>query len=73
MTPQELLKQTQLAAGVGDLTKWHGILIEKGRELKAAKEVIIIFFNNNQITAINLQFVHLSEPHRNAGRAAGRT
>lgn len=43
MTPQQLLKQTQLAAGVGDLTKWHEILIEKGRELKDAKAVSTLY------------------------------
>ncbi|KAF5321543.1 hypothetical protein D9619_000206 [Psilocybe cf. subviscida] len=34
MSPQELLKQTQLAAGDENLTNWHKTLIDTGKELK---------------------------------------
>ena len=39
MTPQQLLRETQRAAGDSNLTKWHDILITSGKELKAVQEV----------------------------------
>ena len=39
MTPQQLLKETQRTAGNANLTMWHGTLVEKGKELKAAHMV----------------------------------
>ncbi len=39
MTPQELLKQTQLAAGNEHLTAWHQTLISSGKELRREQEV----------------------------------
>ncbi|KZV88580.1 P-loop containing nucleoside triphosphate hydrolase protein [Exidia glandulosa HHB12029] len=40
MTPQQLLKETQKAAGHADLTKWHTRLIEGGKELKELEETL---------------------------------
>ena len=34
MTPQNLLKETQRAAGNENLTTWHEALIRSGQELK---------------------------------------
>ena len=39
MAPQQLLRETQRAAGDSDLTKWHDMLITYGKELKAVQEV----------------------------------
>lgn len=41
MTPQELLKETQLAAGDNRLTTWHSQLIKAGKELRELKVVRI--------------------------------
>ncbi|KAI9574324.1 P-loop containing nucleoside triphosphate hydrolase protein [Boletus coccyginus] len=38
MTPQQLLRETQRAAGDSNLTKWHDTLITSGKELKAVQE-----------------------------------
>ncbi|KAJ8519683.1 hypothetical protein ONZ45_g3400 [Pleurotus djamor] len=38
MTPQELLRETQRAAGDENLTSWHETLITKGGELRKMKE-----------------------------------
>ncbi|KAF9516831.1 hypothetical protein BS47DRAFT_1340449 [Hydnum rufescens UP504] len=38
LTPQQLLKETQKAAGASQLTEWHNILIEKSQELAVARE-----------------------------------
>ena len=35
MSPQQLLKETQRAAGNENLTAWHETLISSGKELKA--------------------------------------
>lgn len=40
MTPQQLLRETQRAAGDSNLTKWHDTLITSGKELKAVQEVM---------------------------------
>ncbi|OJT15503.1 Structural maintenance of chromosomes protein 5 [Trametes pubescens] len=40
MTPQELLKQTQLAAGNEHLTAWHQTLISSGKELRREQELV---------------------------------
>lgn len=39
MTPQNLLKETQRAAGNENLTTWHGALIKSGKELKELEVV----------------------------------
>lgn len=39
MSPQELLKETQRAAGNENLTAWHDTLIRTGGELKQLQEV----------------------------------
>ena len=39
MTPQQLLRETQRAAGNAHLTSWHDTLIEAGKELKQLQEV----------------------------------
>lgn len=40
MTPQQLLRETQRAAGDTNLTRWHNTLITSGKELKAIQEVM---------------------------------
>ncbi|KIK95336.1 hypothetical protein PAXRUDRAFT_25548 [Paxillus rubicundulus Ve08.2h10] len=40
MTPQQLLRETQRAAGDIHLTKWHDTLISSGKELKSLQECI---------------------------------
>ncbi|KAI0355471.1 P-loop containing nucleoside triphosphate hydrolase protein [Trametes cingulata] len=40
MTPQQLLKETQRAAGNENLTAWHETLISAGRELKRIQELV---------------------------------
>lgn len=42
MTPQQLLRETQRAAGDTNLTNWHDTLIASGKEIKAVQEVIHI-------------------------------
>lgn len=39
MSPQQLLRETQRAAGDEKLTAWHDTLIEAGHDLKAIQEV----------------------------------
>ncbi len=39
MTPQQLLRETQRAAGNENLTAWHDTLIGSGRELRTIQEV----------------------------------
>lgn len=39
MSPQQLLRETQRAAGNANLTSWHDTLIEAGKERKQMKEV----------------------------------
>lgn len=43
MTPQQLLVQTQLAAGDGHLSSWHKKLIDDGKDLKKINDVGVIF------------------------------
>lgn len=45
MTPQELLTETQRAAGDNRLTQWHSQLIKAGNDLRELKQVIIILFS----------------------------
>ena len=39
MTPQQLLRETQRAAGNENLTSWHDTLISAGKELRQIQEV----------------------------------
>jgi hypothetical protein len=39
MSPQQLLRETERAAGDENLTTWHDSLITSGRELKNIQEV----------------------------------
>lgn len=39
MSPQQLLRETQRAAGDERLTAWHDTLINTGRDLRAVQEV----------------------------------
>lgn len=39
MSPQQLLRETQRAAGNENLTQWHDTLITAGKDLKAMQEV----------------------------------
>ena len=38
MTPQQLLRETQRAAGDERLTAWHDTLVNTGRDLKLVQE-----------------------------------
>lgn len=40
MSPQQLLKETQRAAGDRNLSDWHQTLIEEGKELRAIQELL---------------------------------
>lgn len=40
MSPQQLLRETQRAAGDENLTTWHDTLISSGKDLKKLQEVI---------------------------------
>ena len=42
MTPQQLLRETQRAAGNPNLTAWHDTLIESGKSLKNIQDVPIL-------------------------------
>jgi hypothetical protein len=39
MSPQQLLRETQRAAGDENLTTWHDTLISAGKELKTMLQV----------------------------------
>ena len=39
MSPQQLLRETQRAAGNANLTSWHDTLVDAGKEFKSLKEV----------------------------------
>lgn len=39
MSPQQLLKETQRAAGDENLSTWHQTLIDSGKELKGVHDV----------------------------------
>lgn len=39
MTPQQLLRETQRAAGNENLTAWHDTLISSGKELRQIQQV----------------------------------
>ena len=43
MSSQQLLKETQKAAGDENLTAWHQTLIENGKECRKVQEVILWF------------------------------
>ena len=42
MSPQQLLRETQRAAGDANLTRWHDTLISSGKELKQLQEVSLV-------------------------------
>jgi len=43
MSPQQLLRETQRAAGDPRLTNWHDTLIAAGKEMIQLTEVSILF------------------------------
>ena len=51
MSPQELLRETQHAAGNSSLASWHESLIEKGKELKKMTEV---YARHKQVAISNM-------------------
>ncbi|KAJ3847412.1 hypothetical protein EV368DRAFT_51228 [Lentinula lateritia] len=51
MTPQQLLKETQKAAGDTNLTSWHETLIEAGKESSLIKEKVAS--EQSQLTQMN--------------------
>ncbi|KAG5221008.1 Structural maintenance of chromosomes protein [Salix suchowensis] len=48
MTPQQLLRETQRAAGDENLTAWHDTLISAGKELKQLQEVRLLVASTRQ-------------------------
>ena len=44
MTPQQLLRETQRAAGDERLTSWHDTLISAGKDLKAMQTVRLALY-----------------------------
>lgn len=44
MSPQSVLKETQLAAGNQNLTTWHESLVNSGKELKGL-ETVDVYLN----------------------------
>jgi hypothetical protein len=42
MNSQQLLRETQRAAGDERLTEWHNTLIESGKELRELDEVTLL-------------------------------
>jgi chromosome segregation ATPase len=42
MSPQQLLRETERAAGVENLTAWHDALISSGKELKELQTVCVL-------------------------------
>ncbi|KAL1748730.1 hypothetical protein HDZ31DRAFT_28723 [Schizophyllum fasciatum] len=48
MSPQQLLRETQRAAGDKNLTKWHGVLIDHGKSLRGVQDKL-----NEEITQLN--------------------
>jgi structural maintenance of chromosomes protein 5 len=44
MSPSDLLKETQRAAGDKNLTKWHQTLVESGKGLRKLQEVRYTLF-----------------------------
>ena len=40
MTPQQLLRETQRAAGNENLTSWHDTLISSGKELRQIQDLV---------------------------------
>ena len=40
MTPQQLLRETQRAAGNENLTAWHDTLISSGKELRQIQDLV---------------------------------
>lgn len=44
MTPAQLLRETQRAAGDERLSAWHETLINAGKEAKEMQEVGLVFF-----------------------------
>jgi hypothetical protein len=46
MSPQQLLRETQRAAGDAKLTAWHDTLIDSGKELRDILEVCIVIIDS---------------------------
>lgn len=51
MTPQQLLRETQRAAGDVNLTTWHDTLITAGKELKNIQDVCAF-------SALSIHLIH---------------
>ena len=45
MTPQQLLRETQRAAGNENLTSWHDTLISSGKELRQIQDVNVHYWS----------------------------
>ncbi|KII94777.1 hypothetical protein PLICRDRAFT_128007 [Plicaturopsis crispa FD-325 SS-3] len=66
MTPQELLKETQRAAGDENLTTWHEILITSGKELKGLREACL------RMDGENAQLTQMKDRNENLERDVER-
>ena len=58
MTPQQLLKETQHAAGDERLGMWHEMLIREGKESKELGEVCRLFYSLRS-TLVGLVCLHV--------------
>ena len=63
MSPQQLLRETQRAAGNANLTSWHDTLIEAGKEFKTMKEVSTLLFRCDYDLTSRLQRVDADQGH----------
>jgi len=62
MSSQQLLKETQRAAGDENLTKWHQTLIEAGKELRTLQDVSILLPRYNLLlTRGQFQLIQVDE------------
>lgn len=66
MSPQQLLRETQRAAGDENLTNWHDTLISAGKELKQMLQVDIPFAKHD------LGYLFLPSPSKKSTINSGR-
>ncbi|KAI0036757.1 hypothetical protein K488DRAFT_40522 [Vararia minispora EC-137] len=72
MTPQQLLRETQRAAGDEHLTAWHDTLISAGKEKKETIEIRIRFLFLQHLDADRKQLETLRERNDNLEREVQR-
>ena len=72
MSPQQLLRETQRAAGDKSLSKWHATLIEHGKTLNGVQAVRRLMLHSADRTYCNVPEIergdHAVEPNEGAQR-----